>query len=220
VNALRNVGPVSAIRGNQPPCVFALPRSKITCDDLLAQPDDAVRQLDPFATRSIEYVRLGSIIDYSKWCNAGTTVIVLSIIVLQLLELQFPIFLFRLVPDREFKTKLVELRFSFKIHSAIFEDGTLLVDPTDQLWVKAVASFHFTYNAAREKGEVLVEVFKDEGKTVDSPKKLTVTMFSMIILQLPELQIPIFLCRLVPNREFKTKLVELRFSFNIHSAIF
>jgi hypothetical protein len=69
-----------------------------------------------------------------------------SMIVLQLRELQFPIFLFRLVPDREFKTKLVELRFSFKIHSVNFKEGTLSVDLA-QLWVKAVLAWHLTYNA-------------------------------------------------------------------------
>jgi hypothetical protein len=65
---------------------------------------------------------------------------------------------------------------------------------------------------------VLVEVFKDEGKTIDSPKQLTVPMFFMIVLQLLELGIPIILVRLVLHREFKTNLVELGFSFNIHST--
>jgi hypothetical protein len=67
---------------------------------------------------------------------------------------------------------------------------------------------------------VLVEVFKDEGKTVDIPKQLTVPMFSMILLQLLEMHIPIFLVCLVPDREFKSNLVERSFSLNIHSAIF
>jgi hypothetical protein len=66
---------------------------------------------------------------------------------------------------------------------------------------------------------VLVEVFKDEGKTVGSPKQLTVTMFSMIALQLFELQNPIFFL-LVHGIEIEVKLVELRFSFKIHRAIF
>jgi hypothetical protein len=101
--------------------------------------------------------------------------------------MQIPIFFVRLDPHREFKTNLIELRFSFKIHSAIFEAGTLLVNPNAQLWVKAVTLRHVTYNTGREKGRVLVEVFKDEGETVDSPKQLTVTMFSMIVLQLFEL---------------------------------
>jgi hypothetical protein len=79
---------------------------------------------------------------------------------------------------------------------------------------------HVTYNAGREEGRVLVEVFKDEGKTVDSPKQLTVPVFSIIVLQLLELEIPIFLVRLVLDREFKTNLVELCFSFKIHSTFF
>jgi hypothetical protein len=67
---------------------------------------------------------------------------------------------------------------------------------------------------------VLVEVFKDEGKTVDSPKQLTVTIFSMIVLQLLEMEIPIFLVCLVLDREFKTNLVELSFSFKIQFTFF
>jgi hypothetical protein len=103
-------------------------------------------------------------------------------IVLQLLELQIPFFVVGLVLDREFKTNLGELRFSFNIHFVIFEEGTLPLDPTAQFYVKAVTLRHFTYNAGRVDGRVLVEGFKDEGKRVDSPKELTVTMFSIIIL--------------------------------------
>jgi hypothetical protein len=75
----------------------------------------------------------------------------LSIIVLQLLELECPIFLVDLVLHRKFKTNLVELRFSFKVHSTFFEDGTLLVDPIGQ-W--SVPAWYFTYNAEREEGRV------------------------------------------------------------------
>jgi hypothetical protein len=76
----------------------------------------------------------------------------LYMIVLQLFKLQIPIFLVCLLLTREFKTNLVELRFSFKIHSTFFKDGTLRVDPSAQLWVKAVPAWHFTYNAGRYKG--------------------------------------------------------------------
>jgi hypothetical protein len=72
-----------------------------------------------------------------------------SMIVLQLLELQIPSFLLRLVPDREFKTNLEQLLFSFRIHSAIFEQVTLPLDPTAQLWVKAVVVRHFKCNSRR-----------------------------------------------------------------------
>jgi hypothetical protein len=67
-----------------------------------------------------------------------------SIKVLQLLELQIPIFLVRLVLDREDKTNLVEPRLSFNIHSTFFKDGTLRADPAAQLRVKAVPVWHFT----------------------------------------------------------------------------
>jgi hypothetical protein len=78
--------------------------------------------------------------------------------VLQLLELQFKFtsFLLRLVPDREFKTELVKLRFPFNIHSAIFKDESLLMGPTAKLWVKAVNERHLTYNTGREESRVLV----------------------------------------------------------------
>jgi hypothetical protein len=80
------------------------------------------------------------------------TVTMFSLIALQLLELEIPIFLVSLVLDREFKTNLVELCFSFKIHSTFFEDGALRVDPSAQ-WSGPV--WHFTYNAGREEGRVL-----------------------------------------------------------------
>jgi hypothetical protein len=84
-----------------------------------------------------------------------------SIIVLQLQELQIPIFLVCIFPDREVKRNLVKLSFSFKIHSTFLENETLLVDPSAQLWVKAVTLWNITCNTKREKGRVLVEVFKD-----------------------------------------------------------
>jgi hypothetical protein len=78
----------------------------------------------------------------------------LSLIVPQLLELQISLFLLPLAPDIEFKTNLVQLLYSFKSHSTFFEDGTLLVDPSAQLWIKAVTHRHFTCNAGREEGRV------------------------------------------------------------------
>jgi hypothetical protein len=83
-------------------------------------------------------------------------VTIFSIIILQLFELQIPIFLARFVLNRCFKTNLVKLRFSFHSQFAILEDFTLLLDPTAQLWVKAVTLQHFTCNARREAGRELV----------------------------------------------------------------
>jgi hypothetical protein len=57
---------------------------------------------------------------------------------------------------------------------------------------------------------------QDEGKTVDSPKQLTVTMFFTKVTQLLELRTPI----LVRSRDNETNFVEHPFSFVIHSAIF
>jgi hypothetical protein len=61
---------------------------------------------------------------------------------------------------------------------------------------------------------------QDEGKTVDNPKQLTVAMFSIIILELLKLQIPLSLVLLELDREFKTNLVEPPLSFRIHVATF
>jgi hypothetical protein len=97
------------------------------------------------------------------------TMTMLSMIFLQLFELQIPLFLVCLVTDREFKTYLVKLSFSFKIHSTFFKNFTLIVDPSAQLWVKAVTLWNITCSTGREEGRVLVEVFKDDGKTVGSP---------------------------------------------------
>jgi hypothetical protein len=67
-------------------------------------------------------------------------------------------------PAREFKTKLVELRYSFEIYQAIFEEDMLLARPFTQLRVKAVTLWHFTCNAGRVGGRVLVEVSKMKAK--------------------------------------------------------
>jgi hypothetical protein len=139
-----------------------------------------------------------------------------SIIVLQLLELQIPNFLVRHARGIDIETNLIEHPLSFRIHCVIFGACTLIIDPLTKMWVRA---WHIAYDAGREAGRVLEWGIQDDGKAVDSPKQLTMTMFSIIILQLLELHIPIFLFRLVPKREFKTKLVELRFSFSVHSAI-
>jgi hypothetical protein len=144
-----------------------------------------------------------------------------SVIVTQLVELQIPQFLVRLVLGIEIKTNLVEPPFSFLIHSTILEACTLCNDPLAQCRVKAIPFWHSTCNAGREDGRVLVEVVNDDGKTVDIPKQLTVTMFYIIILQLFELQIPFWLVRpVLQHSKLKTNLVELLFSFKIHSTFF
>jgi hypothetical protein len=60
---------------------------------------------------------------------------------------------------------------------------------------------------------------QDEDKTLDSPNQLTVTMFSIIGLQLLELQIPVFLIVLVVGIVIETNFVKHPFSFLIHFAI-
>jgi hypothetical protein len=85
------------------------------------------------------------------------TVTIFFIIVMQLLELQIPMFRERLILDIELEINLVKLPFSLRIHSASFEDGTLRVDPIAQFQAPL---WHFTCNARRETNAVLVEVFK------------------------------------------------------------
>jgi hypothetical protein len=60
---------------------------------------------------------------------------------------------------------------------------------------------------------------QDEGKTVDSPEQLTVTMLFIVFTQLIKVRNPKCLVRLglVLNRE--TNLVELSFPLNIHFTI-
>jgi hypothetical protein len=62
------------------------------------------------------------------------------------------------------------------------------------------------------------EGIQDEDKTVDSPNQLTVTMFSITITQLLELQIPTVLVRHDLGMEIETNLVEFRSSFRLHST--
>jgi hypothetical protein len=130
------------------------------------------------------------------------------------------IFLVRFVLVTELETICVKHPFSFLVHFAIFETCTLMEDPIGQFWVFLVPFWHIACNAGRAAGGVLVVVFLDEGTTVNSPKQLTMTMFSKIVLQLLELQIPVFHVHLVPGTEIKTNFVEPRFSFLIHLAIF
>jgi hypothetical protein len=61
---------------------------------------------------------------------------------------------------------------------------------------------------------------RDEGKTVDNPKQLTVTMSFIIFTQLIKLRIPKFLVHLVLRKELETNFFELLNSFVIHYAIF
>jgi hypothetical protein len=136
------------------------------------------------------------------------------IIVTQLLELQVPVFLIGF----EIETNLVEFRCSFRLHSFFLEYETLLIDPVGQCRVFLVLSWHFTCNAGREEGRVLVEAFKDKGKMVDSPKQLTMTMLSMKVLQLLELQIPNILVRHALGIEIEANFVEHQSSFRFHSA--
>jgi type III secretory pathway component EscV len=65
-----------------------------------------------------------------------------------------------------------------------------------------------------------VQVFLDEGKTVDSRQQLTVTMFFIIVMEFLELRIPIFLVRLVVGIENETNFFKLLSSFRIHNVIF
>jgi hypothetical protein len=66
-------------------------------------------------------------------------------------------FAMRNMPGRsEVEKYFVELLFSLRIHYSFFEDGTLLLDPTAQCWVKAAPVWHFTCNSGREEGGVLV----------------------------------------------------------------
>jgi hypothetical protein len=83
--------------------------------------------------------------------------------------------------------------------------GTLLAIP----WV-TLPAIH-----GEKQVEVLVGGIQDEGKMVDSPKILTVTMFSRIVTQLLELQLPGFLVRLAI---IETNFVEPPSSFRNHSA--
>jgi hypothetical protein len=93
------------------------------------------------------------------------TVTMFYIIVTQLLELQIPVFLIVLVLGTEIETNFVEPPFSFRIHYAIFEVRTLPIDPSSQLWVKAVACWHSTCKAGRETGGVLVAIkMKQNGR--------------------------------------------------------
>jgi hypothetical protein len=88
-------------------------------------------------------------------------VTVFSVIVLQLLELQFPFFLVR--PVRigiEIETNLVELRFSLRIHFASFEYGPLTVDPIAQLWVFLGHLWHIACNSGRATDGVLVRLLR------------------------------------------------------------
>jgi hypothetical protein len=78
---------------------------------------------------------------------------------------------------------------------------------------------YLQYREERESWSVSGGI-QDENKMVDSPKILTATMFSIVITQLLELQIPFFLVRLVIKSEIETNFVEPPFSFLIHFAIF
>jgi hypothetical protein len=63
---------------------------------------------------------------------------------------------------------------------------------------------------------------QDEGKTVDSPKQLTVTLFFITFTQLIKLIIPIFLVLLVLvlEIEIEPNFFELLNSIRIHFAVF
>jgi hypothetical protein len=60
----------------------------------------------------------------------------------QLLELK--------IPNIESETNLVELCFSLRIHVVSFEDDTLRLDPSAQLFVFLVHFWHIACNARRE----------------------------------------------------------------------
>jgi hypothetical protein len=83
-----------------------------------------------------------------------------SIIGLQLLELQIPVFLIVLVVGIVIETYFVKHPFSFLIHFAISEACTLMVDPPGQFRVFLIRFWHFTWNTGGETGGVLMGVFK------------------------------------------------------------
>jgi hypothetical protein len=76
------------------------------------------------------------------------------IIVTQLLELQIPDFLIGLILGTEIETNFVEPPFSFRIHYVIFEVRALPIDPSSQLWVKAVAFRHIACKSGRDRWSV------------------------------------------------------------------
>jgi hypothetical protein len=150
------------------------------------------------------------------------TVTMFSRIVTQFLVLQIPVFLVRLVIESaiEIETDFVEPPFSFRNHSTDLEVCTLIFAPFAQFRVFLVPSWHIAYNAGRATGGVLVGGIQDEVKTIKSPRKRTVTMFSTIVTQPLELQILVFPIRLALGIEIETNFVEHPFSFRDHSAIF
>jgi hypothetical protein len=135
------------------------------------------------------------------------------IIITQLIELQIPLFL-----AVELETNFLKPTFSFLIHHAVFEECTLLVDPSAQFWVFLVPEWHTACNSGRRQGGTLVGVFKMKAKRSTAPNKLTVTMFGTKFLQLLELRIPCFQTGLVLGIEIETNFGKHPFSFRVHSA--
>jgi hypothetical protein len=117
----------------------------------------------------------------------------------------------------EIETNLVELRFSLRIKLVSFEDSTLPLGPTAQFSVFLVLPWHFTCNSGRVAWSVSGGI-QDEGKTVNSPQQLTVTMYFRVFTHLLEVNIPIILDR--HAIEIETNLVELRFSLRIKLVSF
>jgi hypothetical protein len=76
-------------------------------------------------------------------------------------------------------------------------------------------AFVALYLQCRGRGRWGVRRDPDEDKTADSRKLLTMTMFSVIVLQPLELQIPVFLIVLA----IETNFVKHPFSFRIHTTI-
>jgi hypothetical protein len=76
------------------------------------------------------------------------TVTIFFTIVLQLIELQIPVSLVRIVLEFENETNFVQHPFSFRIHFAFSEGFTLRADPLAQC--SLVVLCHIAYNTRRE----------------------------------------------------------------------
>jgi hypothetical protein len=118
--------------------------------------------IDCNAGRAKGGVLVGGSQDEDKTVDSPTqlTVTMYAIIVAQLLELQIPFFVLRLVVSRfESETNFVEPPFSYMVHFAIFEACTLRADPIGQFRVFLVPSWHIACNPKkRAVGGVLVGV--------------------------------------------------------------
>jgi hypothetical protein len=86
---------------------------------------------------------------------------------------------------------------------------TLIVDPSAQLWVFRDFHWHIAYNTGRETVGVLVAIIKTKIKW-STAQNISLTMFFIVLPQLLELPIPLFL-----GLENETYFVEHIFSFRV-----